>query len=516
MASTEDREILLITGGALSTLCSGAVVATGLTFPSMMLSRNHPFSNIIFIISLCDMAGSIAFMFGFPYAGTTLCTAQSFLLFFFLPASWLWTAALVYQLRCMILFKRLSVSMFTLHCYCWSAALIVALLPLSQNQYGEDDDLSGRALCVLQSNNRHQKFFWVFGLFFGLLLGCVVLMVSWMAHVRWRLRFGGLQQDNKEIVIYRATRLYPMAMLLTWLLSIFVSIMLVTNDSYHLQFIQFGEIAQTQCGTLFALIFFFNSKLTRNRWKDLLWPRPNIEASDNSSECRVVFTDDILDPEGVTFSMENTINEGPRFSALLAFARNSHQQSAPPSECGSSVGGMSPSGHSRQNSNSSIGDIGGADPSLAFRVSTTIRDWLVHRNVNPSPSSGGGGGTLGTTPSTSNIHNGCSSRSESSDYGGTSGAVRMSEMTQISVESTGRGRVPSIQSMQTTASSVPSNLGSSSGGFFAAGKSLNSNTGSSINNGVSVKTPLAEALERVKNDKTMKQQQQQQLSTSVP
>lgn len=402
------REIVLITGGVISALFSGSVVLTGIVFSKTMLSRTHPFSNMIFFISLCDMLGSIAMSLGYPDSDE--CKVQSFFLLFFFPASWLWTTCLVYQLRSMMFYKKLHLSMFTLHCICWSVSLLVALLPLSQNQYGEDDDLEDRSVCYLASTDKHRKFWWLFGLYFGVLLVCVLLMLVWLIS-SYRLATAMRTTtftDHKERQIYQATRWYPRGLLMTWVMSIAVTFMLAIYSDARVDYIQAGQIAQTQYGTVLALIFFGNSKIVRHRWKELYKKVFRLVLSNHSTSSDTLPLDreseDDLDPEGVKFSTDASITEGPRLSELahiLSFGVLASSSSSSSRQRGA--------GNSNDSNDSGdSGDGTERNASSSMRVSMYVRDWLVSssraRASNLEMGAHNGGGR-----STSNDSNGSSS-----------------------------------------------------------------------------------------------------------
>lgn len=410
MEDNGSREVMLMVGGILSTVCSGSVVATGLIFYKTMLNRTHPFSNMIFIISLCDMLASIAMSFGFPARGDSHCHAQAFMLFFFFPASWLWTTALVYQLRCMMFYKKLKLSMFSLHCICWGIALIVSLVPLSENDYGEDDDLSGRTVCLLKSSRKQRKFWWLFGVFYGVLISCILLMSGWMisAYLQIQRMRGMAFTDFNERAIFKATRWYPLGLIITWSLSIAVTFMLGIYQDIRIDYIQAGEIAQTQYGTFLALIFFSNSKIVRYRWKELLCPSKPLSASQDDRQSSM----DSLDPEGDKFSMNDSVAEGPRLSdvaQMLTFGYKSNStrsgqlnsrasQASRASRSGPMLSNDSGDSNGTSGTSSSGGGKGGGEgvrPSDG-RISTLIRDWLVSRTrkeveLGDTSSSSGGG-----------------------------------------------------------------------------------------------------------------------------
>jgi hypothetical protein len=158
------------------------VVVTGLLWPGFMLSKNKPFSTMIFFISCCDLLGSLANCIGFPQPGTASCSVQAFFCLYFIPASWLWTAMLVYQLRNLIIFKQISLTMTHVHIICWTIPLITSLLPLTTNSYGQDDFINGYSPCVL-GGDVTSKLLWISTCDSGLSLILVILMAIWAVQI---------------------------------------------------------------------------------------------------------------------------------------------------------------------------------------------------------------------------------------------------------------------------------------------------------------------------------------------
>eukprot|EP01038_Epipyxis_sp_PR26KG_P013793 gene13793-18501_t len=148
----------------VAAIFSGFVVLSGLLF-NVMLSPTRPFSHIIFFISLCDMIASIGNSFGFPQYNSYLCIMQSLLTIFFFPASWLWTAALVYQIYCMVVYKRLWLKLYMIHIICWSLSLILLLAPLSTNIYGTEKVSNEKGICHFTGKNVDYAIIWVFVIF---------------------------------------------------------------------------------------------------------------------------------------------------------------------------------------------------------------------------------------------------------------------------------------------------------------------------------------------------------------
>ncbi|KAJ1428025.1 hypothetical protein B484DRAFT_72155 [Ochromonadaceae sp. CCMP2298] len=359
------NEALFIAGATGSAAFSFSVVLTGLVFPKIILSAQHPFSNIIWLISLSDMIASISFCFGFPTQGTHLCEAQSILMLFFFPASWLWTVALVFQLYSMSVYRRLCIRMFPLHCIVWSVSLLVLTLPLIENRYGNDDELSGHVICTLNGRQQRNHLEWMLGIFNGVLGLCVAFMVAILVHV-W-LHFASREEDSardwREIALFRSMRLYPLALTLTRAPVFVAFLVLAVTGDMPIGYLQGFEAIATQYGTVLAIIFFSNSQLVRTKWWELVFPRdPNKDKHSSFVSDNSTFVSDAIDIEGDAFSSEDSIVGLPSFSNFVSDIR-------------SSLGTI------ELQSRTTSGDSTGTN-----RVSFLVRDWLVSRPLaHPHP-----------------------------------------------------------------------------------------------------------------------------------
>ena len=262
--------------GALSALLSCFVVLTGLIWPKYMLSKNRPFSTIIFFISFCDFCGSILNCLGFPSNGLA-CEFQACGYLFFFPASWLWTLMLVYQLRTLIIYNNIRLSVNTMHFICWSIACIPALFPLTTNPYGQDDNLEGNTTCTLGGNIR-TKFIWKTVSVSGLAFLCFVLMTFWCVEIlKFCYKTGGENSDGstrRKISLFRSMSLYPLALLVTWV-PYFILDMLIAAGVLNTKSISFTTIfvvigLGTQNGSLLSIIYFSQSSVARSLWVNLL------------------------------------------------------------------------------------------------------------------------------------------------------------------------------------------------------------------------------------------------------
>jgi len=263
--------IIYTSFSAVSAAFSFSVVLTGLFWPGMMLSKCRPFSNILFFISLSDFLGSVANSFGFPPNGSKLCSAQSFFYLYFLPASWLWTLLLVYQLRTLILFKSLNLSLKWMHIICWTIPLIPTLLPLSTNEYGQDDGLNEASPCVLGGNEK-MKFLWIIASDTGLAFICFVLMAIWSAEIfKFCFLTEHTESFEKEISLFQSMRLYPLVLFITWVPSFVEGVLAfasLLSTSYY-TVITPVLVLETQYGTIVTIIYFSQSKAARMLWMDL-------------------------------------------------------------------------------------------------------------------------------------------------------------------------------------------------------------------------------------------------------
>ena len=313
-------EICYILFGAISAAFAFTVVLTGLIFPSIMLTKYNLFSNIIFIISLCDMIAGIGYSFGYPDDGTSLCSIQSFICLFFVPSSWLWTLALVYQLRCMIIYKKVFIKIHHLHMICWSISILIALLPLSTSSYGLNDYLSGDITCFLKG---HNHIYWLVGLYFPILLISITSMITCIISIWYYIKSNATIDNDlkREKVLFQSLYWYPIALIVFWIADVIVVWFFITNVSKNILVLEVSVLITTQYGTICAIIFFTGSKLVRQKWYEVVFkPIINRNISTESSTVdnrtiskdsiitnpiRISFISDILGIEGTNIQMDN-------------------------------------------------------------------------------------------------------------------------------------------------------------------------------------------------------------------
>lgn len=264
----------------LATIASGSVVLTGILFPSLLLNVERPFSYAVFFISLTDLMASFGSTLGYPTHNGPKCTIQTILTFYFYPASWIWTTLLVYQLRYLIIFKALGISIRKMHFIAWTIPFIPLLLPLSYDNmsYGTDDAVAGLGSCGFHNpDHERAKYVWVLCLYWGMAFLSFILMAMWIWEVYRYLKVEAALEDSEssgvEQSLFRSYRWYPACMFFTWIpiiLLVIIGLSFSYDDRPTLWLEQPCLILSTQNGTGLAIIYFISSKRARFHWTQLL------------------------------------------------------------------------------------------------------------------------------------------------------------------------------------------------------------------------------------------------------
>jgi hypothetical protein len=257
--------------GFIGIITSGTVVLTGVLFPKLILRDTRIFSSIIFFISLTDMLGSVGVFLGIPNDGTPECTTQAFLYQFFFPASWVWTALLIFQLRCVLRYQKMWLRIRSMHLIVWSVAAFAAFGPLSTgNSFGQDDELNGYMPCNFRGATMPDYLWGIFA-FALIILVCIATMVYYVIEIRLYRKMNGWVATPRQIALYKTTRLYPIAMAACWLPYLGFAYL---QEPSH---VKIDIVYKVLCcltalyGPLLALIFFTHSIEARNAWKGLFY-----------------------------------------------------------------------------------------------------------------------------------------------------------------------------------------------------------------------------------------------------
>jgi len=134
-----------ILSGVLSAIGSLSVVVTLLLFfPTLMKGKVFVF--LLCWAAVCDFFHSIANAWGFPRGSSALCETQGGFIFFWARTTMFWVLAMSFQLYALIIrgkgFKMKHLRY--LHALCWPINLLLELIVLSTNRYGQDDEQNGK------------------------------------------------------------------------------------------------------------------------------------------------------------------------------------------------------------------------------------------------------------------------------------------------------------------------------------------------------------------------------------
>ena len=263
-----DYGIVFVFSACISAVFSASVVLSGIVFPDLIAPRRI-FSHILFFISLSDLLGSIANIIGFPDRSSLTCHVQAFLTLEFFPASWMWTLSLCFQLRCVMIFNKVWLRVKHIHLVIWVLSLLLALVPLATNIYGQDDQVYGLYPCALGGDASAGEI-WAttnFGILF--LLICFIMM-AFKYEVGQYFSQQAAPMTDKIRNIYSALRWYPICMFLVWFPMTTIFFINTTNTFPSRIYVEPFVVLSTQYGTILAILFFRSNKSIRLRWQRLL------------------------------------------------------------------------------------------------------------------------------------------------------------------------------------------------------------------------------------------------------
>lgn len=258
-----------------SAFASFLVVFSALIWETFASLKRKIIMQILILISLCDMFGSIGAGVGFQRNGSDLCYFQSSFTSFFWVASWFWQAAFSYQLYCIICYGALKLKMWQLHAIIWFLSFLSFLLPLSSTDLGSIDD-ENTTWCYLRGNPT-MVIIWFFVTQVSVIWISVLIMVYLWASLESKLRNDSIfsPRDSSANILapmlksaINGIRYYPLSLILVWLPNmLMLPLMYFKSISYF--YYAISAVLATQNGTLLSLIYFIRSKEARNRMSAL-------------------------------------------------------------------------------------------------------------------------------------------------------------------------------------------------------------------------------------------------------
>ena len=204
-------------------------------------------------------------LIGFPQTGTLACTFQAILISFFLPASWIWTTFLVYQLKNAIFSRPMWPDIKNMHKICWLSCTVSALLPLTMIRYGEDDELSGRAPCLYSTGSDSElKLSWEDFNFLGVFMVCFVFIVYNLVQIVLHISKTG---DLFAISVFSSLKVYPFGMFITWGPIVTYNVAYFCLDrNRNGMVVETLDTLSTQYGVVVSIAFFYLNPCIRQKW----------------------------------------------------------------------------------------------------------------------------------------------------------------------------------------------------------------------------------------------------------
>eukprot|EP01038_Epipyxis_sp_PR26KG_P012203 gene12203-16347_t len=244
------------------------------TFMLFHRMRNKLFMQIICNISLCDLIAN-ATAFSGNSNNTYLCFFQGFFQQWLYPASWYWTAMLMYLLYCLVVNGKIETSKLYLYSFCYLFPLFFTLIPLTSSTYARnnnDDDW-----CWLNTTNTSLSMrsadimtnFWI-GITFDVpILACLVLMSYWYLVIYYKVVIKKVRCSDTTIKSLRALILFPMILFICWVPN---EIGVISRDQppANNPFMIVVNSLSLMQGGMTATLFFFNSNESRKNWYMLI------------------------------------------------------------------------------------------------------------------------------------------------------------------------------------------------------------------------------------------------------
>ena len=127
--------------GSLAAAGCFLVILTYITFKDL---RSLRYVELVTYVSLNDMIASIGLALGGSKTGSFVCTFQAIVTNLNYLSAIFWTTIIAYQLWLAVHYNHTiqQNQMLLIHLICWGLPIILTLLPLSTNDYGNADDES--------------------------------------------------------------------------------------------------------------------------------------------------------------------------------------------------------------------------------------------------------------------------------------------------------------------------------------------------------------------------------------
>lgn len=256
--------------GIASASASLIIVISFFLFPDL---RQLRYIQLVFFVALNDMIASIAISMGRGESGTFVCWFQGMTVILNYLSSIFWTVVISYQVWLVLERKQVIQNMTMIHVICWGLPVVLTLLPLSTNTFGESSAFFNSEWCFIAERDGSPAWsvtFWAIASFFFWILSSLFLTVFFLIRVYFII---SRMMDMPEISNYTLQKLvfYPLITVVCWLpacLIYFLALNGETNDrkyNWNLanSFALSTAVAQ---GLLNSAAFLANNELVRSKW----------------------------------------------------------------------------------------------------------------------------------------------------------------------------------------------------------------------------------------------------------
>ena len=262
----------MIIPSSISFFASFLVMLTYVTFPDL---RKLRYIELVFYVAINDFIASIGMALGPSNDGSAACWFQGLSTSYNFNSSVCWTTVMSYQVYLIVFYGQLLQDLTYLHLICWILPLVLTLLPLSTNTYGNVDDDSRWCFVTELSTSPHwSELFWVIvsfylGIWCALLLNCFYIsMILWKMYSMIKVPKAIVETIHKLI-------LYPIIIIVCWTVMSISDIYSASSEASVPKTMLWcllngiGTLLAGLQGFFFALIFFSRNKIARNKWLQL-------------------------------------------------------------------------------------------------------------------------------------------------------------------------------------------------------------------------------------------------------
>lgn len=224
---------------------------------------------IIVALICCDILGNWPYAIGYyPPTGSTLCNFAAFCNLCFLRATWLYSLAIVVNLRGLVFYRRAVMIKGRLHLFALGIPLILTLAMLSTNNYGKPE--SGNTVCSIEGND-NDAVLWHNVAYSGLLLICLAAMIGMIARLKYLewIKSPLIAKDIYQMT-FRQMLIYPILLGVCWLPHTILGFIKIKHHDSALEALgPIFDVFKILHGAAVAIGFYWTSKEFKLRWRRL-------------------------------------------------------------------------------------------------------------------------------------------------------------------------------------------------------------------------------------------------------